>query len=172
MSLSRQQEALEVTSALVLAALVVLAHGTQASGILALYLAAVSPALCRSDLTERRLPNRMVLPAYFVAGSMLVVGWLGGQPVPATSVVSALCYFGFLAALAALGGMGMGDVKLAGVLGFAAGALGPGIAILSPVIAFAVGALAALVTVARRRGRSIPFGPCMLAGFWSAALFF
>ena len=172
MSISRREDALEVTAALVLAALVVLAHGAQAFSILALYVAAVSPALCRSDLIERRLPNRMVLPGYFVAGSASIVGWLGGEPLPAAAVIAALCYFGFLVVLAALGGMGMGDVKLAGVLGFAAGALGPGIAILSPVIAFAVGALAALVTVARRMGRSIPFGPCMLAGFWSAALFF
>ena len=172
MTISWRQDLLEMVAALLLAALLLLAHGVGPHDMLALYVAAVSPALCRSDLLERRLPHRLVLPGYFVAGSAAIVGWLSGEHVSGLAVIAALGYFAFLLALAARGGMGMGDVKLAGVLGFAAGALGPGTAIASPVIAFAVGGVAALVVMALSMGRSIPFGPCMLAGFWSAALFF
>lgn len=171
MTFSWRGDALEVATALMLAALVVLVRGTEPHSILPLYLAAVSPALCLSDVAERRLPNRLVLPGYLVAGIAIVVGRVSGDHIAVSAVIGGLGYFAFLLALAALGGMGMGDVKLAGVLGFAAGAVGSGVAVLSPLIAFVVGAVAAVVAVARRTGRSIPFGPCMLVGFWGAALF-
>jgi len=159
-------------AALVLAGFVLLAHGMTAASILPLYLAAVSPALCNADLVHRRLPNRLVMPGYAVSAIAITIGWLTGDRITPTAGIAGVLYFVFLLALSVLGGMGMGDVKLAGVLGLAAGGLGMVTAIASPVIAFAVGAAAAIVALTRRTGRSIPFGPCLLAGFWSAALFF
>ncbi|MGV8882409.1 MAG: prepilin peptidase [Rhodoglobus sp.] len=159
-------------AALVLVSFVVLTHGMTAASILPLYLAVVSPALCSADLVHRRLPNRLVVPGYAVAGIAITLGWITGDRIAPTAGIAGVLYFVFLLALSMLGGMGMGDVKLAGVLGLAAGGLGMVTAVASPVIAFAVGTVAAIVAVVRRTGRSIPFGPCLLAGFWSAALFF
>lgn len=170
MVLSWRRDAVELATAIVLACLVLRTQGTSPIAILLLYLAAVSPALCIADLTERRLPNRLVLPGYLVAGVVIPIGGASGVPVSPLALLSAIAYLGFLAALAVLGGMGMGDVKLAGVLGFAAGSLSLTSAVLSPVLAFAIGSIVAVVTLVQRRGRSIPFGPCLIAGFWGAAV--
>lgn len=134
-----------------------------------LYLAAVSPELTRSDLFRRRLPNRMTLPGYPVAAIGLIASWLHSGDPPVLALVSGLSYFAFLAVLAVAGGMGTGDVKLAGLMGMAAGLLGPLEAVLSPVLAFTLGGLVSAVMLARgRRHATIPFGPFMLAGFWAA----
>ena len=70
--------------------------------------------------------------------------------------------------LSLLGGLGMGDVKLAAQLGVAAGLVGVQTAVAMVVVAFMLGGLVASVLwLARRRGR-IPFGPFMLAGFWTS----
>lgn len=170
MGFSWRRDAVEIATAFVLAGLVLRTHGTSPAAMLLLYLAAVSPALCIADLTERRLPNRLVLPGYLVAGVAALIAGASELPFFPLALLSAIAYSGFLLALAALGGMGMGDVKLAGVLGCAAGSVGITSAILSPVLAFAIGAIAAVVTLVHGRGRSIPFGPCLIAGFWCAVL--
>ena len=82
------------------------------------------------------------------------------------------CALGLLGVLATGGGVGMGDVKLAGLLGIALG----------DVVSVAVwlgGAFATLLLVGgvdwvagRRRGRTeVAFGPILLGGFWPVALF-
>jgi len=133
------------------------------------YLAAVTPALWTTDVDERRLPNRLVLPGYLVAAAAACGLWAATGQAPAVALASGLAYFAFLLVLSLAGGMGMGDVKLGGVLGLAAGLIAPAAAVGAPVIAFAVGGIGALVTLVRGRGgTSIPFGPFMLAGFWGA----
>jgi leader peptidase (prepilin peptidase)/N-methyltransferase len=66
--------------------------------------------------------------------------------------------------------MGMGDVKLGGVLGAAAGLVGIVAAVASPVAAFIGGGVAGISAIRRGPGGSIPFGPFMLAGFWAAVV--
>lgn len=134
------------------------------------YLAAVTPALCRVDLREHRLPNRLVLPGYAAAGAGVMGEWFVTGDLPLMALVAGAAYLGFLLALSFGGGMGMGDVKLAGVLGLAAGLLGAGTAVLSPVLAFTAGGVAAVVALRRGPGSRIPFGPFLLAGFWIAIL--
>jgi leader peptidase (prepilin peptidase)/N-methyltransferase len=136
-----------------------------------LYLAAVTPALVAIDLREHRLPNAIVLPGYPVAALGLVGEWIRtGQP-PVVALVAGAASIVFLLALSLGGGMGMGDVKLAGVLGFAAGLVGVTPAVVSPLAAFTLGGVAALVVAARRGGGArIPFGPFLLAGFWVAVV--
>lgn len=164
--------------------------------LLLAYIAAVTIPLVVIDVRSRRLPNRLVLPGYLVAVAALVAIWLssgveaqGGEafartppallqpstiiePAVLTSLISAAAYVLFLFVLSFAGGMGMGDVKLAGVLGAAAGLIGPSAAILSPLLAFGLGGLASAVILITRRGTRatrIPFGPFMLLGFWIAA---
>ena len=157
----------EPVLALPLAAVVLTVVGVDPRGIPALFVAAVTPALCRSDVLERRLPNRMVLPglAAAVAGGAAV--WLASGEPPVVALLSGAGYFGFLFVLGVVGGMGMGDVKLGGVLGVAAGLVDPSVAVLSPLLAFMAGGVGGGVALAVR-SRSIPFGPFMLGGFWAA----
>ncbi len=144
-----------------------------------LYLAAVAPWLVLIDLRERRLPNRLVLPGFvaWVLGALWVVladsgaGW----PRIAASVVAGGAYALLLGALAWWGGMGGGDLKLGTLLGLALGLVSPVAAVLALPLAFFAGAIVAVVVLAtspkgERRGRSIPFGPCLLlAGGFSLA---
>lgn len=139
-----------------------------------LYLAAVAVALALIDLDSQRLPDVLVLPSYAVgAGLLALASWNPGgvsdwgalARAAIGGVALLLLYFG--AAMAYPAGMGLGDVKLAGVLGMYLAWFGWG--------AFAVGAFGAFLLggvfsvgllVTRRAGRKsgIPFGPWMLAG--------
>ena len=164
----------EVPAAVALAAVAVLAAGTGPETFPLLYLAAVTPALFASDLFHRRLPNRLVLPAYIVLLVAIVAEMVRSMQFPVVVVIAGLAYFGFMLMLSAIGGMGMGDVKLAGVLGLSAGMFGPETALASPVLAFLAGgaaAAAALIMARGRRSVRIPFGPFMLAGFWVSVVF-
>jgi leader peptidase (prepilin peptidase)/N-methyltransferase len=136
-----------------------------------IYLAAVTPALWSTDVAERRLPNRLVLPGYAPALAGVLAAWLGAGTAPGAALACGAGYLGFLLALSLAGGMGMGDVKLAGVLGLSAGLVEPWAAIAAVVGTFLLGGVGALVGVVRGgRGTGIPFGPYLLAGFWGAVL--
>jgi leader peptidase (prepilin peptidase)/N-methyltransferase len=130
------------------------------------YLGVVSPLLIRTDLREHRLPNRLVLPG-IAAGLVVCAGqWLVSGHPPVVPFFAAVAYSGFLLVLSLLGGMGMGDVKLAVALGLASQDLT--VAVLSPVFAFLAGGLTSVVLlIIGRRGR-MPFGPFLLGGFWCA----
>ncbi|MEP6479034.1 MAG: A24 family peptidase [Rhodoglobus sp.] len=158
----------QVAVAVCLAVVAVLAVGLRPAAIPLLYLAAVTPLLVLTDLREHRLPNRLVLPGYAAAALGLAGAWALGA-LPVVALISGITYFAFLLVFAIAGGMGMGDVKLAGVLGLAAGLIGSTTAILSPALAFLAGGLVAVVLlVSGRRGTHLPFGPFMLGGFWAA----
>lgn len=124
-----------------------------------------------TDLREHRLPNRWT--GALAAGGLLTavtVAALSGD----WSVVTAalLCGAGYLAAMLVLhlltrGGLGMGDVKLAGGLGLFTGVLGPGATVAAGVLAILLGGLVAVALVLARRARAstaLPFGPPMLLG--------
>ncbi|MGN6501566.1 MAG: prepilin peptidase [Pseudolysinimonas sp.] len=127
------------------------------------YLIAVTPALVRTDLRERRLPNRIVLPG-------IVVGLIAAALQPGLMpLLAALGYAGLLLVFALAGGVGMGDVKLAALIGL--GCPAAGVALGAPIAAFLLGGAAASVALVRRGRRArIPFGPAMLAGYWVALL--
>jgi leader peptidase (prepilin peptidase)/N-methyltransferase len=76
-------------------------------------------------------------------------------------------------ALAVPGGMGFGDVKLAGVVGLFLGFLGWVPLFVGVFAAFVLGGVFGVVLMTfRRAGRrsAIPFGPWMLAGAWVGAV--
>lgn len=148
-----------------------------------IYLAVATAPLVIHDFRIHRLPNAWVFPG----GGVVVVSWVGmwasTSDVPVVSMVSAGAYFLFLLALSSAGGMGMGDVKLAFVLGAITGMFGGVPAVLSPLIAFvsggivSVGILATTHVSSRGAGasswqfarqRRIAFGPFMLLGAWGA----
>jgi leader peptidase (prepilin peptidase) / N-methyltransferase len=163
----------QVPAALALAVAAVVVVGAGPHALPLLYLAAVTPALCESDVRHHRLPNRVQLPAYGVLALALGIDAAQSSQFPFVAVLSGVAYLAFMLILSIAGGMGMGDVKLAGVLGLSAGMLGLDPAIASPLVAFLAGGVASVVVLVVGRGRRgvrIPFGPFMLAGFWVAVL--
>ncbi len=143
-----------------------------------LYLAAISIALALIDLDTHTLPNRLVLPAYVVGAALLggasIISGDFGALLRAAIGMAAMFGAYFLMALAYPGGMGMGDVKLAGVLGLFLAWLGWGELAVGAFAAFVLGGVFSIILLAMRRaGRKsgIPFGPWMLAGAWVGVLF-
>ena len=143
-----------------------------------LYLAAVSIALALIDLDVHRLPNAIVLPGYVVAAVLLgTASVLSGdyEALLRGGIGLAILWVAYLLmALAYPGGMGFGDVKLAGLLGLYLGYLGWGELVIGAFAAFLLGGLFAigLVVVKRvSRKSGIPFGPWMLAGAWVGIFF-
>jgi leader peptidase (prepilin peptidase)/N-methyltransferase len=142
-----------------------------------LYLGGISVALALIDLDTRTLPNRIVLPAYPVAAVLLApAALLAGEPGRIlTALIGAACLFGIYLLLALIypGGMGFGDVKLAGVLGLYLGWLGWEAVAVGAFGAFLLGGVFSLVLIALRRANlksGIPFGPWMIAGAWVGIL--
>ncbi|WP_144760654.1 A24 family peptidase [Curtobacterium sp. 9128] len=143
-----------------------------------LYFVAVSVSLALIDLDVRRLPNAIVLPAYPVlvvllgAAAVLEGDWWALLRGAAGLVVLGGAYLAL--ALAVPGGMGLGDVKLAGVLGFVLAYLGWGPLAVGAFAAFVLGGTFAigLIAIGRaKRGGGIPFGPWMLGGAWVGIFF-
>jgi len=147
----------------VLALVTLVRLGTTPHGILAAGVLALLTILSAIDLRWRLLPNRIVLPA-----TVAVLGWqVAFFPGRAPEWLLAAVGAGALLLVPALlkpGGIGMGDVKLAALLGAALGA-----AVLSAImlgfLALVPVAVAALVrrgTVAR--GATLPLGPFLALG--------
>ena len=143
-----------------------------------LYFAAVSILLTLIDLDTHRLPNSIVLPSYLVAGILFTVaaGLTGDWAalLRAGIGMAALYAFYFVLRLARPGGMGGGDVKLAGVIGIHLGWIGWGALAVGAFAAFLYGGVFGIaLMLMRRAGRktAIPFGPWMIVGAWTGVFF-
>jgi leader peptidase (prepilin peptidase)/N-methyltransferase len=143
-----------------------------------LYFASVGLALAAIDIDTKRLPNPLTLTSYPVMGVLLL--W----PVVTESLwldygrawLGALALFAFYFVLVLIypAGMGLGDVKLAGVLGLVLGWLSWPTVLVGGFLGFLLGALmGGVLMLARSAGRKtkIPFGPFMLLGALLAILF-
>nr|WP_199861658.1 A24 family peptidase [Frigoribacterium sp. CFBP 8766] len=142
-----------------------------------LWLAGASVALAIIDVEHHRLPDAIVLPSYAVGLVLLgASSALSGEwDALLRGVVGMAALFVFYLALALVkpGAMGLGDVKLAGVLGLLLGWLGWGELVVGAFAAFLLGGLFSIVLLATRRAQrtgGIPFGPWMLAGAWVGVL--
>ena len=145
----------------VLVAACVLVFGLTWDAAVAAFFCATLVAVSVTDLERRIIPNRIVVPAAAVvlAAQTLL------HPSPEW-ILSGLAASGFLfvAALAYPAGMGMGDVKLALLLGVMLGRVAP--------VALMVGMVGALVPAAyllakhgqAARKMGIPFGPFLALG--------
>jgi leader peptidase (prepilin peptidase) / N-methyltransferase len=128
--------------------------------LVAAALLAVMGVLAVIDVRTRLLPNRIVLPAAaaFLAVQLLLfpehaLAWVLG------ALLAALCLL--VLHVAYPPGMGMGDVKVALLLG---AALGAAVSV-ALVVAVLASAIAAVVVLARSGPRStLPFGPFLALG--------
>lgn len=139
-----------------------------------LYFAAISIVLTLIDLDTHRLPNAIVLPSYPIAIVLLTLAALFSADWPAllrAGIGMAILYaFYFLLRLIRPGGMGGGDVKLAGIVGLFLGWIGWGALAVGAFFAFVYGGVFGIaLMIARRAGRktAIPFGPWMILGAWT-----
>ena len=129
------------------------------------------------DLHTHRLPNALTLPAYPL-GIALVggVALARGEPAILVGALAAavLLFVTFLVlALLRPAGMGMGDVKAAGVIGLFVGALGVGAALVAAFLGTLLALLGGMTLMATGRiGRRTPtpFGPWLALGALVAVL--
>jgi leader peptidase (prepilin peptidase)/N-methyltransferase len=161
----------------VLFALVAVRFGPDTALPAYLYLAAVGLALALIDIDTHRLPNALTYPSYPVA--LVLLGTAAATHSGSGSLVRALIggavMFAFyvLLVLAYPAGMGLGDVKLSGVLGLYLGWLGYGVLAVGLFLGFLLGGVFGVALIASGKGgrkSKVPFGPFMLAGALVAVL--
>jgi leader peptidase (prepilin peptidase)/N-methyltransferase len=136
-----------------------------------LFLGGVGIALAMIDIDLQRLPDKLTLPSYPVALVLLGIAALAegtGWPY-ARGLIGMAAIFGFYATLWFVypAGMGLGDVKLSGVLGLYLGWLSWRALVVGAASAFLVGAvvsISVLLFMGGSRKTKIPFGPFMLLG--------
>jgi leader peptidase (prepilin peptidase)/N-methyltransferase len=139
------------------------------------WFAGVCITLVLTDLDHQRIPNRILFPGLVVGGVLLAAGALADGDI--SSFLAALgggaAYFAllFVIAIAARGGFGFGDVKLAALLGLFLAYRSWETLFVGVFAAFLVGGLVSVgLLIARRAGRkdAIPFGPALVAGAFIA----
>jgi leader peptidase (prepilin peptidase) / N-methyltransferase len=128
------------------------------------------------DVRRRVIPNRIVYPALLLAAAFILVAWTMDQGLDAPRAGLGLLAYGgglLIVALLAPHAMGMGDVKLAALIGLVLGALGlahVGAAAAAAILLGGVGALVMLSLGEARRRSTMPFGPFLAAGAVLGAL--
>ncbi len=133
----------------------------------------VTSVLVQIDLATRRLPDPIVRTGYLLAlVPLALAGIVDGD---AASILRALAgmaamYLAYwLIRAARPGGLGGGDVKLAGLAGIYLGWLGWGALAVGWLGGFLLGGAFAVALLATRRvtrGSALAFGPWLLAGAW------
>jgi leader peptidase (prepilin peptidase)/N-methyltransferase len=169
--ISWRYPAVELSTGLLVAAFL-WKFGLTWDAAIASFFCAVLVVLSSIDLERRIVPNKIVLPAaaiVLVAQTVVhpSVEWL------ASGVGASL--FLFLAALAYPRGMGMGDVKLALLIGFGVGRTVPIALFLGMVAALVPSAVLFARHGAAARKMAIPFAPFLAIGalvalFWGEQL--
>jgi leader peptidase (prepilin peptidase) / N-methyltransferase len=160
--ISARYPLVELVTALLFAA-IALVRGLDADLLLELPFAAMLVAVAGIDLQHRIVPNRILLPlaVWGVAGAALVR--TGDLPELLAAGAGAFAFL-LVAALVHPAGMGMGDVKLAGVMGLYLGVS----VVPALLVAFLSGSIVGIAIMARRgtsaRKQGVPFAPFMALG--------
>lgn len=170
---SARYPAIELATA-ALAAIPVATFGPTASGLAAALMAVALVPIVVIDLQHRLIPDVIVLPAAVVALALVIAADPGRwwQPVVAAAGAGG---FLFLLWLFYPGGMGLGDVKLALLMGAVLGtAVIPALG-----IAFLAGSVLGVAMLLRHgsaaRKMAVPFGPFLAVGalvalWWGPAM--
>ena len=131
-------------------------------------LLALMPGIALIDLRHRIIPNRLTYPSLLLFSLVVVLARvIGGVGDPARAGIGLLLYGGILFVVAVVSrGMGMGDVKLAALIGLVLGSLGLRFVGVAAGAAIAFGGLGGVIALAMGKGRksAIPFGPYLAAG--------
>lgn len=169
--ISIRYPAIELMTGLVFA-LTVVRIPNEEDWIAYLPLAWVLVVLAFIDLEHKILPNRIVIPSIGGMAALLgLAAWLGPSDLHdwLRALGAGVAGFLFFFALAVISprGMGMGDVKLAAVLGMALGYFSWPDVFVGFFLAFAAGAIGGLVLILGKRAglrSEVPFGPWLALG--------
>lgn len=161
--ISSRYPLVELGTAVLLAGVVVV-KGADPGVWLGLAFAALLVPVIFIDLDHRIIPNRLMLIGAVAAPALVLIADPGAltEHLLAGAIAGGLF---LVAALAYPGGMGMGDVKLAAVMGLFLGrAVGPAL-----FVALLAGSLVGAAIIARRgvadgRKTAVPFGPFLALG--------
>ena len=161
-AISPRYPAIEGLTAAAFAA-VVAVRGVELRLLLDLPFVTMLIAVAAIDLEHRIVPNRILLPAAVWAVPAVAIVDVGELPEHLIAGAAAFTFL-LIAALAYPAGMGMGDVKLAGVMGLYLGApVAPAL-----LAGFAAGSAIGIALLARHgaeaRKRAVPFAPFLALG--------
>lgn len=159
----------ELVLAVLYAATVLVLWGDLAEILLGLVFVTTLVAVTVTDLERRIIPNKILLVAAIFGVGIVVVGDPASLPERALTAAAAGGGL-FLVALLYPRGMGLGDVKLAALMGaFLGRNVAPAL-----LVALLAGSLVGLVMIARQgaqaRKQAIPFGPFLALGGVAALL--
>ncbi|MDX6554310.1 MAG: leader peptidase (prepilin peptidase) / N-methyltransferase [Miltoncostaeaceae bacterium] len=146
-----------------LAAGAILSFGATPRGVAAAILGIALVPVVVIDMQHRLIPDVVVLPA--ALGALFVAAWADADQLTASALAAVGAgAFMFLLWAAYPGGMGLGDVKLAVLIGAVLGTS----AVPALAIAFAAGAAIGVAMLVRHgsaaRKMAVPFGPFLAAG--------
>jgi leader peptidase (prepilin peptidase)/N-methyltransferase len=153
----------ELTTGVLYAATVLTLWDDAGEVALGLVFVTMLVAITLTDLERRIIPNKVLLVGAIVGLALVAATDPGSLPERAIAVVAAGGLL-LVIALAYPRGMGLGDVKLAAVMGLYLGrSVTPAL-----LVAFAAGSLLGLALIARdgaaARKRAVPFGPFLAFG--------
>jgi leader peptidase (prepilin peptidase) / N-methyltransferase len=152
--------AVELASALLVAGCV-WRFGLHAEAVVASFFCLVLVAVSATDLEHRIIPNRIVLPA----AAVVLAAQTAVRPGPEWAIGAAgASGFLLLAALVYPAGMGMGDVKLALLLGAMLGRTVPVALLLGMMAALVPGVYLLLRYGSRGRKMGVPLAPFLALG--------
>ncbi len=135
-----------------------------------IYLIAVAWPLTRIDLRERRLPNRLVVPAFPITLlGQLLASVLGGSWLSlGIAIACGFCSFVVGLLVNHFAHLGMGDVKLIAAITLALAWFNPLLPFIALLLGFAVATAVVIAMLLRRKikmGSTVALGPYLLVGF-------
>jgi len=135
-------------------------------------------SLALTDLDHRLIPNRILFPSLGVSVALLLGGALvehnGSSWLRAVAAGFAYFVALLIIGLVARGGFGMGDVKLAALLGIFLGYVGWGELVVGLVLAILLGGVVSvllLVTKMKSRSDRFAYGPYLILGAYVGILY-
>jgi len=165
---------LELATAALFAGASLRFHAPYTAAVVAL-LFMVLETMAVIDIEHQIVPNRILYPALIAFAVLVAVGVAVGDDMGLVRAGLGFLAFGgglLVVAVISPGGMGMGDVKLAALIGLVLGALGlryVAVAAALAILAGGLGGIALMVFAGASRKAKIPFGPYLAAGAVAAA---